>query len=196
MGHLTPNTAGMDIVSVFLIAVGLAMDAFAVAVASGLAERKLRFRYAFKIAFFFGMFQALMPVAGWLMGFGLRGYIAGVDHWVAFCLLALVGGKMIYESFKLKEAEDPSRPHGIYVLLLLSIATSIDALAIGVSLAFINVPIMMPAIIIGIVTFVLSCAGVYIGNKSGHFFEKKIEALGGLILIGIGLKILIEHLSG
>jgi putative Mn2+ efflux pump MntP len=196
MEPLTLNTAGMDIVSVFLIATGLAMDAFAVSVASGLAEQKLRFRYAFKIAIFFGMFQAIMPVAGWLMGFGLRAYIAEVDHWVAFGLLVLVGGKMIYESFKLKEAENQSGPHGIYVLLLLSIATSIDALAIGVSLTLINVPIMTPAVVIGIVTFVFSCSGVYIGNKFGHFFEKKIEALGGLILIGIGLKILIEHLSG
>jgi putative Mn2+ efflux pump MntP len=196
MGNLTPNTVGMDMVSVFFIACGLAMDAFAVSVASGLAEKKLKFRYAFKIAVFFGLFQAVMPVAGWLMGFGLRAYITEIDHWVAFGLLALVGGKMIYESFKLKEVENPSGPHGIYVLLLLSIATSIDALAVGISLAFINVPIMMPAIVIGIVTFIFSCSGVYIGNRFGHFFEKKIEALGGVILIGIGLKILIEHIGG
>jgi putative Mn2+ efflux pump MntP len=195
VGNLTPDAVAIDIVSVFFIATGLAMDAFAVSVASGFAEKKLRFRYAFKIAVFFGLFQALMPVVGWLMGFGLRAYIAGIDHWVAFGLLTLVGGKMIYESLKLEEAEDPSSPHGIYVLLLLSIATSIDALAIGISLTLINVPIMMPAIVIGIVTFIFSCSGVYIGNKFGHFFEKKIEALGGLILIGIGLKILIEHLS-
>ena len=196
MGNLTPNTAGMDMVSVIFIACGLAMDAFAVSVASGFAEKKLRFRYAFKIAFFFGLFQAVMPVVGWLMGFGLRGYIAEVDHWIAFGLLALVGGKMIYESFKLKEAENSSSPHGIYVLLLLSIATSIDALAIGISLTLINVPIIMPAIVIGIVTFIFSYSGVYIGNRFGHFFERKIEALGGVILIGIGLKILIEHLGG
>jgi putative Mn2+ efflux pump MntP len=196
MGNLMPNTAGMDMVSVFFIACGLAMDAFAVSVASGLAEKKLQFRYAFKIAVFFGLFQAVMPVVGWLMGFGLRAYITEIDHWVAFGLLALVGGKMIYESFKFKEAENPSSPHGIYVLLLLSIATSIDALAIGISLTLINVPIIMPAIVIGIVTFIFSCSGVYIGNRFGHFFEKKIEALGGVILIGIGLKILIEHLGG
>ncbi len=197
MPFSAPDTAGMDFLSIFFIAVGLAMDAFAVSVASGLAVKRLRAGYALKIALFFGLFQGLMPVAGWLLGYSFREAIIHVDHWLAFGLLALIGGKMIYESFKLEEAERQNQGHlGIYMLLVLSVATSIDALAVGLTLTFIKVPIAMPAVIIGVVTFVLSYAGVFLGKKFGHFFERKIEALGGLILIGIGLKILIEHLAG
>ncbi len=171
------------------------MDAFAVSVASGLAVSKLRVRYALRMAVFFGLFQAVMPVAGWLLGLGFRRAIQAYDHWLAFVLLAAIGAKMIYESFRLEEAENPSDPMSISVLLVLSVATSIDALAVGLTLTFINVSIAAPALIIGLVTFAISFAGVYLGDKFGHFFEKKIEALGGLILIGIGLKILIEHLT-
>jgi putative Mn2+ efflux pump MntP len=115
-------------------------------------------------------------------------------HWLAFGLLAAIGGKMIYEALRLEEAENPTDPMSIHVLLVLSVATSIDALAVGLSLTFIKVRIVTPALIIGVITFALSYAGVFIGDKLGHFFEKKIEALGGLILISIGIKILIEHL--
>jgi putative Mn2+ efflux pump MntP len=190
------ESGGLDLLTIIFIAIGLAMDAFAVSVASGLAVTKLRVRYAFKIALFFGLFQALMPVLGWFLGLGFRHLIEDYDHWLAFGLLTAIGGKMIYESFRLEDAENPRDPMGIQVLLVLSVATSIDALAVGLTLTFIKVPIITPAIIIGAVTFALSYAGVFLGKKFGHFFEKKIEALGGLILIGIGLKILIEHLSG
>ncbi len=187
---------GMNPFSLLFIAVGLAMDAFAVSIASGFAVRKLHFRYAVKIAFLFGLFQGVMPVIGWLAGSKLVEYIAAIDHWIAFGLLSFVGGKMIYESTVFCEDEacdqDPKR---IYVLLSLAIATSIDALAVGLTLSFINVNIVTPALIIGIITFTLSLAGVYIGDKVGHFFESKIEILGGIILIGIGIKILTEHLS-
>ena len=185
----------MDITTVLIIAVGLAMDAFAVSISSGLAIKKIRMGHAFRIAFFFGAFQAIMPVIGWLAGLGLKDFISAIDHWIAFVLLSIVGGKMIYESTFLDEEKDEKDTLNIYVLLILSIATSIDALAVGLTLSFLNVDIASPAVIIGIVTFLLSFLGVYIGDRFGHFFESKIEIVGGLILIGIGIKILVEHLS-
>ncbi|MGD2080531.1 MAG: manganese efflux pump MntP family protein [Nitrospirota bacterium] len=187
---------GLDLPVIFFLSVGLAMDAFAVSVASGIAITRLRVRHAVRIALFFGFFQALMPVAGWLLGLGFRSAIEAFDHWLAFGLLGAIGGKMLYESFRLEEAENPRDPMSISVLLVLSVATSIDALAVGLTLSVIKVPVVGPALIIGVVTFALSYAGIYIGDRFGHFFEKKAEALGGLILIGIGLKILLEHLVG
>lgn len=184
----------MDVLSILLIALGLAMDAFAVAISSGYMIKHIKTKNALTIAIFFGLFQAIMPIIGWLSGMTLRNFIAGFDHWIAFGLLCIIGGKMIYESFKLETTENKIDPLNIYVLFILSIATSIDALAVGLSLSFLKVAIALPAIIIGIVTFILSFLGVYIGNKVGHFFEKKIEVIGGLILIGIGIKILVEHL--
>ena len=184
----------VNILSILLISTGLAMDAFAVSITSGITIRRLRIRHALRIALFFGLFQSLMPIIGWLSGIALKDFIAGVDHWIAFGLLSIIGCKMIYESFKLEPTENKIDPLNIYVLFILSIATSIDALAVGLSLSFLEVAIVLPAIIIGIVTFLLSFLGVYIGNKVGHFFERKIEIIGGLILIGIGIKILIEHL--
>lgn len=193
--HFSEN-GGLDLPTIVFIASGLAMDAFAVSVASGLAVTKLRVRHALRMAIFFSLFQAFMPVAGWLLGYSFRHEIAAVDHWLAFGLLVAIGGKMIYESLKLEDAENPKDPMSVSVLFVLSVATSIDALAVGLTLTFIKVPIVTPAVIIGLVTFALSYVGVFIGDRFGHFFEKKIEALGGLILIGIGLKILIEHLAG
>jgi putative Mn2+ efflux pump MntP len=154
--------------------------------------KRFRVSHALRIAFFFGAFQGLMPVAGWFMGSGLRVYLAHVDHWVAFALLSFIGLKMIYESRKMNSKE--KKIENLYVLLILSVATSIDALAVGLSLSFLNVSIITPAVVISIVTFLFSFAGVLIGNRLGHFFERKIEVVGGLILILIGLKILIEHL--
>ncbi len=185
----------MGLFSVILIAVGLAMDAFAVSVSSGLAIKELKLRHALKIAFFFGLFQAVMPVAGWLAGVGARGLISHVDHWIAFGLLTFIGGKMIWESFRLEPGDDRRDPLGIGWLLTLSVATSIDALAVGITFAFIDVTIITPVIIIGAVTFVLSFAGVIIGDKVGHIFESRIEIAGGLVLIAIGVKILLEHLG-
>jgi putative Mn2+ efflux pump MntP len=184
----------MSLLNLTLIALGLSMDAFAVAVASGLAIKNLKVRHALLIATFFGGFQALMPTLGWLAGRAFRSVVQGVDHWIAFTLLTLIGGKMIYEALKFDKAENPDNPLNILVLLVLAIATSIDALAVGVAFALLDVAIVFSVLVIGAVTFILSILGVYIGDYCGHFFEKKIEIIGGLTLIGIGLKILIEHL--
>jgi len=184
----------MDMFTIIFIAFGLAMDAFAVSITSGLTIKHLRINNALKIAIFFGSFQAVMPVIGWLAGLSLRDFIADVDHWIAFGLLSFIGCKMIYESIKIKSSEKEINPLNVYVLLMLSIATSIDALAIGVSFAFLKISIATPIIVIGAVTFLLSFLGVFVGNRFGHFFESKIEIVGGFILIGIGIKILIEHL--
>lgn len=186
----------MDILTIFFIAVGLAMDAFAVSIAGGLGMERLRIRYALRIALFFGAFQAIMPVIGFMAGLSIRDYIMHVDHWIAFGLLAFIGSKMIYESLFLDDDDKKMDPNDILLLLVLSVATSIDALAVGLSLSLLNVEIFLPAFIIGIVTFILSYLGVLIGKSIGHLFEKRIEVLGGLVLIGIGVKILIEHLGG
>ena len=184
----------MDSLTIIIIAVGLAMDAFVVSIISGSAYRQLHVRHALRMAMFFGAFQAFMPLLGSLAGLTLRDYIEHYDHWIAFGLLAAVGGKMIYESLKIKSAEENPDPSNIFVLLVLSVATSIDALAVGITLSLIAGSIIVAAIIIGLITFVLSYLGVYIGKRFGHFFESKMEALGGVILIGIGTKVLIEHL--
>ena len=184
----------MDLTAILLIALGLAMDAFAVSVTNGITIKHQRIQNALKIGLFFGAFQALMPSIGWLAGLSLREWIGGVDHWIAFGLLTLIGGKMIYESVKTGSEEKASDPLGLFVLFMLSIATSIDALAVGLSFALLKISIVTPILVIGLVTFALSFLGVFIGNKVGHFFENKIEILGGLILIGIGVKILIGHL--
>jgi putative Mn2+ efflux pump MntP len=185
----------MQLITSLFLAFGLAMDAFAVSISSGITIKKPSMVNALKIAVFFGAFQALMPVIGWLAGLGLRELISRVDHWIAFGLLCLIGGRMIYESTKARSEKSNLNPLSISVLLLLSVATSIDALAAGVSLAFLEMSIIVPVIIIGTVTFVLSFAGVFVGDKSGHIFQNKAEFVGGLVLIGIGMKILIEHLA-
>jgi len=181
--------------TIFFIAVGLAMDAFAVSISSGITIKQLKLRHALKIAAFFGAFQALMPLLGWMSGRGIRGFIAGIDHWVAFGLLAAIGCKMIYESFRIGSIETRTDPLNLRVLLVLSVATSIDAFAVGMSLLLLNVPIIVPAAVIGTVTFVMCFAGVVIGDRIGHFFESKIEIAGGLILIAIGVRILLQHMA-
>jgi putative Mn2+ efflux pump MntP len=184
----------MEFITIIVIAFGLAMDAFVVSIVSGGAYKQLHVKHALQMAIFFGAFQAFMPLIGSLAGLSLKECIEDYDHWIAFALLAAVGGKMIYESFKIKSVEENPDPSNIYVLLVLSIATSIDALAIGITLSLITSSIVMAVTIIGLITFTLSYAGVLIGKKFGHFFENKIEAIGGLVLIGIGAKILCEHL--
>jgi len=185
----------MDIISIIFIAFGLAMDAFAVSITSGITIKFLKINNALKIATFFGLFQVIMPIIGWLAGLSFRNIISGFDHWIAFGLLIIIGGKMIYESTKIELNNKKIDPLNIYVLLILSFATSVDALAVGLSLSFLKVFIVLPAVIIGIITFLLSIFGVYFGNKFGHYFEKKFEIIGGLVLIGIGIKILMEHLT-
>ena len=176
-----------------MIAVALAMDAFAVAVASGITIKHLRVHHAFTIAASFGLFQAFMPLIGWLGGLGLRKCIGCADHWIAFGLLTAIGAKMIYESFKMDAVEKKTDPLDIHVLFVLSVATSLDALAAGISFAVLDVSIVTPVLVIGAITFALSFAGVWIGERFGHFFERRIELVAGLILIGIGIKILLSH---
>jgi len=183
----------MDVFSVVIIAVGLAMDAFAVSVASGVAIQEQKVRHAVRIALFFGGFQAAMPLVGWLAGSGLRGLMQGVSHWVAFALLTVIGCKMIYEAVKLEPAARKPSVFGVSTLLALSIATSLDALVVGVSLSLLHVAIVTPIIVIGLVTFTLSLLGVFIGDRFGHLFESRVEVAGGLVLIAIGIKILLEH---
>jgi len=184
----------MNLLTIIFIAVGLAMDAFAVSIASGLTIKQLKINHALRIALYFGAFQAIMPVVGWLAGFSLRDFIAGVDHWIAFGLLVVIGCRMVYASRKSSMEKREIDPLNIYLILLLSIATSIDALVVGLSLAFLKLEIITPALIIGIVAFLFSFIGVFIGNRFGSLYGKKVEAIGGLILITIGIKILIEHL--
>jgi len=188
-GHHT-----MQIFQIVLIAVGLAADSFAVSVSSGAIIEKLRLRHAMRIALFFGFFQGLMPWIGWKIGILASNFICSVDHWLAFAILSFIGGKMVYESRRLKEeVAEGANPLNLYVLFTLAIATSIDALAVGVTFSFLNIAIIEPVVIIGVVTFAFSLAGTYIGEYFGHIFEDKIELAGGLILIAIGCKILIEH---
>lgn len=183
----------------FLMGVSLAMDAFAVSVCKGLAMRKVNKKQCLVIALFFGGFQALMPFLGWLLGNRFEGYITSIDHWIAFILLGFIGGKMVVEAIRDKGEEpeiteiDP--PLDIKELFVLAVATSIDALAVGITFAFLEIPIVEAMLIIGITTFVISVAGVYIGNFFGNKYKSKAELVGGIILILIGLKILLEHLG-
>ncbi len=183
----------MDLITTIFIALGLAMDAFAVSVTTGLHVEEHRIKRGVIVALSFGFFQGFMPVIGWLAGLTLKDLITGVDHWIAFGLLFFIGVKMIYESFAIGK-EHTERCFNGYIVLLLSLATSIDALAVGLSFAFLQVSIIAPVIIIAVITTVLSLGGFFAGQKLGHVFENKIEIVGGLVLIGIGIKILVEHL--
>lgn len=179
----------------FLIALGLSMDAFAVAICKGLKMQKLRLGQGAVIALFFGGFQALMPLIGWFLGKQFERYITSVDHWIAFVLLAFIGGKMIWESFEKDKAEKGGGAFDLKELLLLAVATSIDALAVGITFAFLKVKIWASVGLIGVTTFLLSALGVLIGHKFGARFKSKAELAGGLILVLMGLKILLEHLG-
>ncbi len=184
----------MSIPTIVGIAFALAMDAFAAAVAGGVVIKERKVHHAVRIALFFGGFQALMPLLGWAAGLGLKGFIAGVDHWIAFGLLVLIGGKMIVEAFKLEPMEKKATVLHIPTLFVLSVATSIDAFAVGITFSVLHEPIVTPILIIGAITFAVALAGVFIGDRVGHLFESKIEVAGGLVLIGIGVKMLVEHL--
>lgn len=181
-----------------LIGIGLSMDAFAVSICKGLAMRKVNKKQALVIGLFFGGFQALMPFIGWALGIQFQSYITNIDHWIAFVLLVFIGGKMIVEAVKPEEEEavevmDPSLD--IKEMFLLAIATSIDALAVGVTFAFLDYPIVEAISIIGVTTFVISVGGVYVGNFFGSRYKNKAELAGGLILVLLGVKILLEHLG-
>ncbi len=186
----------MGFVELFLIGVGLSMDAFAVSVCKGLGMKKINGKGMLVIALFFGGFQALMPLIGWALGTRFESYITSVDHWIAFALLAFIGGKMIYEAVADKEQEVAvAFKLDLKELLMLAVATSIDALAVGITFAFLQVNIWSAIALIGCTTFALSAVGVLVGHKFGSKYEKKAEIAGGVILILIGLKILLEHLG-
>ena len=181
----------MDFVTVVFIAIGLAMDAFAVSIAKGISADRNRGRSALLLASLFGAFQGLMPVVGWLAGLGLRDMIMEVDHWVAFGLLGFIGAKMIYDSAK--GGDGMEEEVTLSIALVLAVATSIDALMVGLGFAFLEIPILIPVLVIGAVTFVMSYLGFVFGARMGVVFGRKIRGLGGFILILIGARILIEH---
>jgi len=183
----------MDLPTILLIAVGLGMDAFAVALCTGATRRDIWFRPGFRLSFHFGLFQFMMPIIGWAAGTTIVRFIEAYDHWIAFGLLAYVGGKMIKESFEDKHQDFGADPTRKWTLVMLAIATSIDALAVGLSLALLKVPILYPSIIIGLVAAGMTAAGLALGRPLGRF-GKRMELIGGLVLIGIGLRIVIEHL--
>lgn len=187
------KVATMD-VTVLLVALGLAMDSFSVAIANGLATKTFRIANALKMSVFFGFFQGIMPVIGWYAGVHVLDLISDFDHWIAFLLLTLIGSRMIYESVK-GESNKLLCSLSIKLLLILSVATSIDALAVGLSFSILKFPIETLAITTGLVTFLLSFFGVYLGGRFGRFLKNRVELLGGLILVTIGLKILLEHLG-
>lgn len=185
----------MALWSVLLVALGVSADAFAVALGKGLHMRRFNPRNALIIAATFGVFQAVMPVIGWLLGTQFAPYITGVDHWIAFALLALIGGKMLWEAFSNHEDREVDDRLNVRELLVLAVATSIDALAVGLSFAFLAISITEAAILIGVTTFVLTFAGILIGHRAGVRFRRPAEVAGGVILILIGTRILLDHLG-
>ncbi len=184
----------MEPTTTVLLAVGLAADAFAVSLSSGLSIRNMKINKALKIALFFGVFQALMPLIGWMAGLSFRNLISAYDHWIAFGLLSFIGGRMIYEAAQEEIDDKKFNPLDIYTLITLSVATSLDALAVGLGFSVLKTSIIAAVSTIGFITFSLCFVGVFVGHKFGDLFQNKIEIFGGLVLIIIGTKILIEHL--
>jgi len=185
----------MEILTIILIAIGLSFDTFAVSISSGLILRRIDFLNATKIAITLALFQAAMPIIGWLAGSGIKAYAESFDHWIAFGILALLGGKMIYESFKTNPEDRSFNPLDIKVLVGMAVATSIDALIVGFSFALLDFKILMSVGIIGSVTYLVAMLGILFGKKIGSRNGQRMEMLGGVMLILIGLKILFEHLS-
>ena len=189
----------MGFVELFLIGVGLSMDAFAVSICKGLGMRRLNMRQALVIGLFFGGFQALMPLIGWALGTQLADFITPIDHWIAFILLVLIGGKMLIDAFSGGDEQEAADPKDVRLdlkeLLMLAIATSVDALAVGITFAFLGVNIVVAIAVIGVTTFALSVVGVAVGHAFGARYEKGATIVGGVVLILIGCKILLEHLG-
>lgn len=185
----------MGIFELFLIAVGLSMDAFAVAVCRGLSMKKLNLKQGAVVALFFGGFQGLMPLIGWVLGKQFEQYIVSIDHWIAFILLGYIGGKMIWDAFHDDDEEDLSPDFDLKQLFLMAVATSIDALAVGITFAFLRVNIVYAVSFIGCITFGLSFLGVWLGYRFGSRYKNKATFAGGVVLCAIGLKILLEHLG-
>ena len=184
----------MEIYEILLIGIGLAMDAFAVSICKGLSMKKMNWKNVVIIALYFGVFQALMPLIGYFLGMTFESIVTTFDHWVAFALLTLIGGGMIKESF---DDEDDKKNDKVdfKTMVVLAIATSIDALAIGITFAFFDVNIVLAVSIIGIITFIISVLGVKIGNRFGDKYQNKAQLMGGIILVLLGFKILLEHLE-
>lgn len=186
-------------IELFLLGIGLAMDAFAVSVCKGLGMRRLNKKQTLIIGLYFGGFQALMPLIGWLLGSQFQKYITSIDHWIAFILLSFIGGKMMIEAIREWNEEETvnvmDAPLDHKNMLVLAVATSIDALAVGITFAFLDTPIIEAITIIGITTMVISIIGVVVGNFFGSRYKSKAEFIGGLILVLLGLKILLEHLG-
>ena len=185
----------MSLITIFLLAVGLGIDAFSVAIGIGAANHKKSWWPVLRLAGAFGLFQFVMPLAGWLAGSTVVDMIQAFDHWIAFALLALVGGKMIREGFEKEEDEEKADQTRGWPLFLLSIATSIDALAVGFSFSLLKAPILFPAAIIGMICFLMTAVGMIFGKGLARIFGRKVEIVGGLVLIAIGVKILIEHIG-
>lgn len=184
----------MGVLELLLLSVGLAMDAFAVSVCKGISMKKMNWKKAIIIGLYFGGFQALMPTIGYFLGAAFQSLITSIDHWIAFILLGIIGGGMIKESFG-DDEENRNDDVSFKIMIVLAIATSIDALAIGITFAFFNVNLVLAISLIGIITFILSVFGTKIGNRFGNKYEKKAEFLGGVILVLLGIKILLEHLG-
>lgn len=184
----------MGIIELILLSIGLGMDAFAVSVCKGISMKKMNWKKACIIGLYFGGFQAIMPVIGYFFGSSFESIITNIDHWIAFILLAIIGAKMIQEAFQ-KEEEEYNEDISVKTMLVLSIATSIDALAVGITFAFLKVNLLLAITLIGTITFILSVIGTKIGNRFGDKYKSKAELAGGIILIIIGLKILLEHIG-
>ena len=184
----------MSLIELFLIAVGLSMDAFAVSVCKGLSVRKAEPRHSLIVGAYFGGFQALMPALGYVLGRQFESLITSVDHWIAFVLLGIIGGNMIREALK-GDAEEMDDSFTFRTMLPLAIATSIDALAMGVTFAFLQVQIVPAVLFIGVITFVLSAIGLKVGNVFGAKYKSRAELFGGVVLVLMGVKILLEHLG-
>lgn len=185
----------MSIVSLFLIAVGLSMDAFAVSVCKGLSLTEMKWKYAVLAGLYFGGFQALMPLIGYILGVQFQDYITSIDHWIAFVLLGLIGLNMLKEARQKDDCFEPNASFDVKTMTMLAVATSIDALAVGITFAFLKVHILAAVLFIGLITFCFSAAGIKIGNLFGMKYQAKAEAVGGIILILMGFKILLEHLG-
>lgn len=176
------------------IAIGLAMDAFAVSIAAGLAIPELTRRHVFRLSFHFGLFQFMMPIIGWLAGRTVQGYISQFDHWIAFGLLAFIGGKMLWEAVMEEGTASNGDPTRGLMLVTLSVATSIDALAVGLSMAFLKISVWFPSVIIGLVAAAMTAVGIRFGSRIGSRWGKAAEITGGIVLLGIGVRILVSHL--
>ena len=184
----------MGIVEITLLGIGLAMDAFAVSICKGLSMKKMNWKNTIIIALYFGIFQALMPVIGYFLGTTFEGLVTKFDHWIAFALLLAIGGSMIKEAFS-KDEENKNDKVDFKTMSVLALATSIDAIAVGITFAFFEVNVLLAVTIIGLITFIISIIGVKIGNRFGDKYQSKAELMGGIILILLGIKILLEHLN-